>query len=79
MPGIKDLNILLTSMKPELIKGEFVFYTLSNFFFYTLKIINSLLIFHEKEGVTVIIEKKNADKLKLFYQSSWVMITLTVH
>ncbi|MBN2052334.1 ACT domain-containing protein [Candidatus Woesearchaeota archaeon] len=78
MPGIKELDVLLGSIKPELSPEEFVFCTLSNVAFSKLKI-KPLLIFHEKEGVTLIISKKLADKESLNYSGVWSMITLTVH
>ncbi|MEK6921630.1 MAG: ACT domain-containing protein [Nanoarchaeota archaeon] len=78
MSGIKKLDILLKSMKPERIKGEFVFCTISKENFSKIKIA-PLLIFHEKEGVTIIVEKELADKMNFQYQNTWAMITLSVH
>ncbi len=78
MSGIKNLGILLKSMKPEQVKGTFVFCTLSEEMFSKTKI-TPLLIFHEKEGVTIIVEKEVADKMKFQYQNTWAMITLSVH
>ncbi len=65
-------------MKPEVVKGEFVFCTIIEEQFSKLKIV-PLLIFHEKEGVTLILERKSADKMKISYQNSCALITLTVH
>ncbi len=65
-------------MKPEQVKGEFVFCTLSEEIFSKTKIV-PLLVFHEKEGVTIIIKKELAEKMKFSHQNSWAMITLTVH
>ncbi len=78
MSGIKNLGVLLKSMKPKLVKGEFVFCTLSKKKFSKIKL-NPILIFHEKEGVTLILPRRVADKLRLSYQNSWALITLTVH
>ncbi|MFT3705778.1 MAG: ACT domain-containing protein [Agriterribacter sp.] len=77
MPGEKDLDILLRSMKPVLNSGEFVFCTLPD-----PTIVNTndaILVFKEEEGTTVILKKEIADKLRLKYSfiASW--ITLTVH
>ena len=65
-------------MRPEQIKGEFVFCIISIEQFSKLEII-PLLVFHEKEGVTLILDRKIADKLNLSYQETWAFITLTVH
>jgi len=78
MTGIKDLNKLIKSMKPALAKDNFVFCTLSEKQLLKLKI-KPKLIFREKEGVTVIVDKKIADKNSLKYSSVWAMITLTIH
>lgn len=78
MSGIKDLNKLIKSMKPALIKGNFVFCTISEKQFSKLKV-RPKLIFMEKEGITFIVEKKIADKNSLMYSSVWAMITLTIH
>ena len=78
MSGIKNITLLLKSMKPEQVKREFVFCTLSEEIFSKTKI-SPLLIFHEKEGVTIIIKKELAEKMNFSYQNVWAMITLTVH
>lgn len=77
MNGEKNLEILLKTMKPELQEGDYVFCTLSD-----LSILDgneTLMIFKEKEGISVILKKEIADLLHLPYSfvASW--ITLTVH
>lgn len=78
MPEITDLKKLLKYMKPKLVKGEFVFCTVSE---EELKKINikPLLVFREDEGVTITIEKKIADSYSFSYSNIWALITLTVH
>ncbi len=78
MAGISDLKVLLKSMKPELIQGEFVFCTIPEKRFSGLKI-EPLLAFKEKEGTTLVLEKGIADANSLPYSGSWALITLTVH
>ncbi|MFH1225302.1 MAG: ACT domain-containing protein [Candidatus Diapherotrites archaeon] len=78
MPGTKNLGELLRSMKPEPVKGEYVFCTVPESRFGELKI-PAVMAFREKEGVTVIIEKEAADIAGLPYCGAWAMITLTVH
>ena len=75
MIPIKNLQALLKSMKPKLIKEEYIFYT-------TKKLntkLNPICIFQEKEGTTLIIKKDDADKNNIKYQAVWNLITLTVH
>lgn len=78
MDGIKDLDKLLKGMKPGLVSKEFVFSTISESQFNRLKL-NPLLIFKETEGITVIIERKIAEKNSLPYSNVWKLITLTIH
>ena len=78
MPGISNLPTLLKSMRPKLVRGEFVFCSVHS---KTYANLNPLLVFREDEGITVVLEKKIADKNNLKYQDSetWALITLTVH
>lgn len=75
---ITNLNQLLSSMQPKLVRGRYVFCTLPESKLSTLKI-KPRIVFHEEEGVTVIVEKEVADKNKLLYDKVWSLITLTVH
>jgi hypothetical protein len=77
MAGEQDLNQLLKSMKPIHNPGQFVFCTLKDLT--AININDTILLFKEAEGYTVILEKDKADNLKISYSfiSSW--ITLTVH
>lgn len=77
MTGIKDINRLLKNMKPELVKGEYVFCSLPNDKLSPK--LNPLLIFKESEGITLIIEKKVADVNSIPYSEVWALITLTIH
>jgi hypothetical protein len=78
MAGIKDLQTLLKSMNPELDKRNFVFCSITESTLTKLKL-NSLGMFREKEGVTLIITKQEADKNKLKYEGVWSLITLNVN
>lgn len=75
---IKDLKELVKLIKPKLIKGDFVFCSIPEKKLAKLKI-NSLLTFREREGITIILEKKQADKNKLIYSDIWKLITLDVY
>ena len=77
MPGEKDLNTLLRTLRPTLNAGDYVFSVIPN-----LNVINLnevLLLFKEAEGYTVIISKELADSLKLEYSFVAAWITLSVH
>lgn len=77
MTGELDLQKLLKNMKPELNTGEYVFCVLDS---YQQAIsFQPLLIFQEKEGVTVILPKHQADEHQLSYPVVCAWITLTVH
>jgi len=78
MAGIKNLNKLLKEMKPKLVHKKFVFCTVSKAKFNKMKL-NPLLVFKEKEGIAVIIERKTADANSLAYSDIWTLITLNVH
>lgn len=77
MPGEKNLEVLLKSMKPGLNPGEYVFCTIRNFD--TISISECLMTFKEPEGITVILKKEIADAYKLEYSYIANWITLTVH
>ena len=78
MEGIKNLNKLLKGMNPELIEGEYVFCTLPGKQSEKLKD-HAILVYKEKEGVTLILKRKIADDNSLQYSGVWALITLTVH
>ncbi|KJG11922.1 transporter [Photobacterium iliopiscarium] len=78
MSGITELSELLASMKPILVESEFVFCTVTG----ELKEYVDLqpkATFIEAEGLTLILEKKVAEKAQLAFSGSFRQITLTVH
>lgn len=64
-------------MKPTLNDGQYVFCTVPNET--SLDFSKIQLFFKEKEGITLILEKKEADKLGFSYPSVYAWISLTVH
>jgi len=77
MSGETDLNILLKSMTPLLNEGDYVFCTIASL---TNVDTNEIVAsFKETEGITIILKKETADKLKLDYIYIAAWITLTVH
>jgi hypothetical protein len=77
MPREKNLENLLKSIKPIHNTGDYVFCSTRDLS--SININDTVLIFKEAEGNTIIIKKELADELKLNYSfvASW--ITLTVH
>jgi uncharacterized protein len=75
--GETDIGILLRSINPVLHEGEFVFCSLEGNV--NIDISQVLGSFKEEEGITIVVEKRVADEMKLNYSfvSSW--ITLQVH
>ncbi len=77
MTGETELAKLLKDMKPELHTGEYV-YCLAASWEQAVRL-EAIGIFHEKEGVTVILPKLTADEASLPYSTTCAWITLTVH
>ena len=77
MSGEKDLEKLLKSMKPEHVSGDYVFCKVEKF--ENLDWNNVVMLFKEKEAITLILKKEIADQLQLDYSVVMSWITLTVH
>lgn len=77
MAGETSLNTLLRSMSPQLNDGEYVFCTLRDGHLpKDYEIIGS---FREQEGLTVILERSQAEKAGLSFDYLAAWITLNVH
>ncbi len=77
MIGETNLSELIKAMTPILNKGEFVFATLQD----VSKIDRNDTVceIKEKEGTSIVIEKKKADELNLSYEFICSWITLMIH
>ena len=78
MSGIRDLEKLLRSIRPKLLDTEFVFCNVTG----SLKDyfeLNPVATFMESEGLTLVLEKKKAEKAGLSFEGSYSQIILTVH
>ena len=78
MSGITDLALLLTSMSPKLMVGEFVFCTVQGEYEQYAQL-NPLATFRESEGLTLVVNKEAAMAAGLTFEACFKQITLTVH
>ncbi len=77
MAGEMNLKRLLNGMKPSLREGRFVFCTLQiERFPLDLDVVAS---FKEEEGLTVVVEEREAQKRGWDYEVAMAWITLTIH
>ncbi|NDW19394.1 ACT domain-containing protein [Dysgonomonas sp. 216] len=79
MAGIKDLDILLSCMEPVLDEQDFVFCTFPNLSWDNIRQFNPIGVFSEKEGMTLILSKKEADNQEVPYESVYKLISLNIH
>lgn len=79
MAGEKNLEKLLGSMSPVLIKGEYVFCTVENCRYGDYADAQPIASFLETEGLTLVLSKDAADSYGLPYDGIFKCITLGVH
>ncbi len=79
MTGERDLGILLKSMSPEILDGEFVFCSFQNSSYGDYAELRPFAAIRESEGLTLIIPKSIADEQNLKYEVVLKGITLTIH
>ena len=60
MAGIKDLDILLSNIEPILNERDFVFCSFPSLDWEQISELAPIGIFHEKEGITLIIDREDA-------------------
>lgn len=75
MNGERDLQALIRTMQPELRPGRFVFVTVPQ----APEGIAAVAMVSEDEGVTLVLDQAQADRLGLAYHFVAAMITLRVH
>ena len=77
MAGETALSTLIRNMSPQLNPGQYVFCTLDD----ATRLQGSVPLgsFREQEGLTVILERDEADRLGLSYDYTAAWITLQVH
>lgn len=79
MAGELNLEVLLKSIRPVLKEGEFVFCTLPPGAAPPLAALTPVGLFHEDEGLTLILRRERADAAGLAYSSTFRQVTLSVH
>ena len=79
MAGITDLPVLLATMEPTLADGEFVYCTVPAFRLEDYLRLRPLGLFHETEGLTLILPLETAQKAGLQASPPLRQISLTVH
>ncbi len=77
MSGEMNLQTLLRNMEPTQ-HGEYAFCVLDDVTYGSLAV-RPLATFQEREGLTVILAREEADRLRLPYTYIGVLITLNVH
>ena len=78
--GIKEIDVLLGAMNAELRGGDYVFCTTNSAVLDDSVLrLNPIGFFREQEGISLIIEKTDADKFGIAYDSIYSLISLTVH
>ena len=78
MTAITDLDLLLKSMSPELIDGNYVFCTVDGALADYVQL-NPISTFREKEGLTLVLKEEVATKAQLNFDGVFSLITLSVH
>lgn len=79
MSAITDLTQLLIHMEPCLQDDEFVFCTFPDKRYGAYCELEPLCAFQEKEGLTLILPRSQADRVGISYDGSYRAITLQVH
>jgi uncharacterized protein len=77
MTGESNLDMLLKSMRPVLHDGEYVFCVVDDLV--RISPGDIMMLFKEKEGVTIIVEKSVAARSGLSCSAVFSWISLTVH
>ncbi|PIG91710.1 ACT domain-containing protein [Gloeocapsopsis sp. IPPAS B-1203] len=78
MSGETNLTVLLKLMNPILHDEEYIFCSVDRQDHSYLKL-DPICIFHEDEGLTLIVQRDRADAAEISYSSVFRMVTLSVH
>ena len=78
MSGITDLDMLLRSMSPQLMDGEYVFCSVSGALSDYVQY-NPLATYQEIEGLTLVLTVEEARRGKFEFEGVYRLITLMIH
>ncbi|KJR25370.1 MULTISPECIES: ACT domain-containing protein [Vibrio] len=78
MSAITDLDLLLKSMSPKLLDGEYVFCCVDGPLADYLHL-EPIATFREQEGLTLVVPRDKAELGGLTFDGVFCLITLTVH
>lgn len=76
MAGEKNIDNLLRGLSPVLNEGEYVFCTIPE---HKMIQVSTIATMKEQEGMSMVINRIDADKLGLEYESVFSWITLQIH
>ena len=79
MAGITDLDILVRSMSPQLVDGEFVFCTFADASYGDYAGLNPIASMRETEGLTLVVPRERAAVEGLPCDNLFRCISLQVH
>ena len=79
MPGEKNLSKLLANLSPALTEKEYVFCTFIDSSYGDFSELKPVASMMEKEGLSLVLEKKKAEMANIKFQSSFRCISLGVH
>ena len=79
MSGITELDLLLKTLEPTLLEGEFVYATVPHDRMSDCLALQPIGIFREAEGLTLILAKEKADAAGLAASAPMRCITMMVH
>lgn len=79
MSGVIDLHTLLKDMHPDLSDIEYVFCTVESLRLDSINELDPVCTFKEDEGITLVLEKKQAIAAALNFSGVFNKITLQVH
>ncbi|MBL4728206.1 MAG: transporter, partial [Gammaproteobacteria bacterium] len=69
MAGEEDLDKLLALLQPNLLPGDFIFYTAANLKYGDLAELQPIASYQEDEGLTLVLDAQAADDAGLAYES----------
>jgi hypothetical protein len=78
MPGVRRLETLLANMRPEMAPGIFVFCSLPEGQPLAANI-TPVMLFREREGITYVVRREEAEQAGLSCEFPSRLISLTVH